>query len=82
MVINKGKGVARNVRLYFPEGRGFIIESSVERTFPVNGLEPDESIAIMVAPILGSDTSAQLCLIWDDDTGLNRHKDQKPSIII
>lgn len=71
---NRGPGSARNVRIEFPDGGECIIKSEVEEKFPLELLEPDESVELIAAIHLGSKRKHAVKLTWDDDKNLNNEK--------
>jgi len=66
-VWNKGKAVARNVRLEFPSGSDVVNQSDVERKFPLEALDPFQSVELIAAVHMGSKSKHEVKLIWSDD---------------
>jgi hypothetical protein len=66
-VFNKGKAVARNVRIAFPEGDSLFIRSDVDSKFPMELLEPYQAVELMAAPYFGSKGKYAITVTWDDD---------------
>lgn len=78
-VFNRGKAVARNVRLEIIDGGDLFIKSDVERKFPVPLMEQHASIELIAPVHSGSPPRAHLKFIWDDDTGSGRTGEAFPT---
>ncbi|MCG3727481.1 hypothetical protein [Vibrio cincinnatiensis] len=72
-VFNKGKSVARNVRINFPHGNDLIIEADMHRKFPAD-LEPQDHIDLKATSALCASAKVTMQFIWDDATGINNKK--------
>lgn len=81
-VFNKGKGVARNVRLtdLADPGDSILIRSDIEERFPVPILEQHQSVALIAAIHMGSPLRAHVKLVWDDETGTDHEKELTPAL--
>lgn len=79
-VFNKGKGVAKNVRLVdLDHGNSILVVSDIARKFPVPIMEQHQSVEILASRTLGSGPRVHIKLIWDDDTGTDHEKELTPS---
>jgi hypothetical protein len=63
---NKGKSAARNVRIEFPSGNDVIVQSDIDRKFPLESLEPFQSVELMAAVHMGSKSKHEVTLLWAD----------------
>lgn len=73
-VFNKGRGLARDVRIEFPEGIGVLIPDDVQDKFPIPILEQDQSVELIAAVTLGSSSRMTIKLIWNDESGVDNEK--------
>jgi hypothetical protein len=77
---NKGKAVARNVRIEFPEENEILIESEIQEKFPYEALEPQQGIELLAVVSMGTKRKHAIRLIWDDDSSDNRSKVVYPTL--
>lgn len=73
-IFNKGNVTARHIRISFPEGDDIIIQSVIDNIFPLELLEVHQSVDVLVAPYIGSQSKLKIKLAWDDDFEDNREK--------
>lgn len=64
---NKGKAVARNVNLEFPEGNDVLIESDIKEKFPLEVLDTHQSVELIAAVHMGIKPKHAIRLIWSDE---------------
>lgn len=64
---NKGKCVARNVIITFPEGNDIIPESELKSKTPIDSLEPQTGVEFLAAIHMGTEPKQVISLTWDDD---------------
>lgn len=67
-VYNRGKSVARNVRVEWPEDEHLLIASDVESKFPLEVLEPAHGVELHTMVYLGSKSKHEITLRWSDDS--------------
>jgi hypothetical protein len=81
-IFNRGRGVARNVRVedLNPEEDSILIQSEIGHKFPVPILEQHQSVELIAAITLGSPLRAHIKLLWDDATGQDQEKELTPSL--
>jgi hypothetical protein len=79
-VWNKGKAPARNVTLEFPEGNEILIQSDIDQKFPLETLEPHQSVELLAAPHIGSKSKHVIKLLWEDDFGESNEKTTYPTL--
>lgn len=80
-VFNRGKGVAKNVRLIdLSMENSVLIADDIQRKFPIPILEQHHSVELIAAVTMDSNSHIPIRLIWDDETGLNREKELSPTI--
>jgi uncharacterized cupredoxin-like copper-binding protein len=81
-VFNRGKGVARNVRIVDLHGGNdtILLDSEIARKFPVPILEQHQSVELIAAISLGSPLRAHIKLVWDDEIGQSHEKELTPSL--
>lgn len=79
-VWNKGRSAARDVQLDFPEGNECIVQSDIESKFPLEVLEPYQSVELIAA--VGLDTKAKqpITLHWSDGFSSSNQKTVHPTI--
>jgi len=79
-VWNKGRGVARNVRLEFPSGNDVIVQSDVDRKFPLEVLDPFQSVELIAAVHMGSKAKHEIKLTWADNFSESNEKLTYPTL--
>lgn len=80
-VFNRGKGVARNVRLIdLDQGNSLLIAADIQRKFPVLVMEQHQSVELIAAITLGSRPCVHIKLLWDDETGKDNEKELTPVV--
>ena len=79
-VFNKGRSLARDVRIEFPEGTGALIPDEVQDKFPIPILEQDQSVELIAAVTFGSSSRMTIKLIWNDESGADNEKTLTPTI--
>ena len=63
---NKGKSAARSVLIDFPDGSDFVSRSDVEGKFPLEVLEPHQSVELLATMHMGSKRKHTVKLNWAD----------------
>lgn len=66
-IFNKGKASARNVRLEFPEGQDFLIDSDIKSKFPMELMHPHQPVDLIATWMYGTKSKHTIKIIWDDD---------------
>lgn len=80
-VFNRGKGVARNVRLTDLNATdSILISSEISRKFPVPILEQHQWVEVIAANHMGAGPRVHIKLEWDDDTGAGHEKELTPTL--
>jgi hypothetical protein len=82
-VFNRGKGVARNVRLIDLDSKEdtILLSSDVSLRFPVPILEQHQSVELIASIHFGLPRlRAHIKLLWDDQTGSDHEKELTPSL--
>lgn len=64
---NKGRAVARNIILEFPEGNDVLMESEIKEKFPLEALDTYQSVELIAAVHLGTKPKHAIRLIWSDE---------------
>lgn len=77
---NKGKAVARNVLLEFPEGNDVVIQSEIDEKFPLESLDVHQSVELIAAVHMGTKPKHVLRLIWEDELNGRNEKLVYPTI--
>lgn len=77
---NKGKTAARNVRIEFPSGNDVVMQTDVERKFPLESLEPFQSVELMAAVHMGSKAKHEIKLLWEDGHSAADEKTTHPTL--
>lgn len=78
-IFNKGKAAARYIRIEFPEGNDRLIQSDTDRKFPLELLEPKQSVELIDAGNLGTKGKLPIRIIWSDDFAKENEKIVYPS---
>lgn len=73
-IFNKGKAVAKHVQIDFPDGNDVIIESDIREKFPMETMEPGQSVELIAAVAKGTKRKLAICLRWQDFDGEEREK--------
>ena len=63
---NKGKAVARNVSLEFPEGNDMVLKSDLDEKFPLELLDVHQSVELITAVHMGTKPKLAVRVIWAD----------------
>lgn len=80
-VFNRGKGIARNVRLTdINPQNSILIAGEISRKFPVPILEQHQSVEVIAANHMGAEPRVHIKLEWDDDTGAGHEKELTPTL--
>lgn len=79
-VFNKGKAVARNVRVEPLEGTDCLRQSDINSKFPLQYMEPHQSVELMAMVHLGTQGKQPIRLIWSDDHSDHNEKVAYPTI--
>ncbi len=75
-ITNKGMATARQVNIEFPEGNHILIESDIRTKFPLETMEPGQSVQLIVADSLGVVERKLLIRIsWKDEAREENTKD-------
>lgn len=77
---NKGKSLARNVRLEFPEGNDVINQADVERKFPLESLDTYQAVELIATVHTGTKSKHIIRLIWSDDSKDHNEKLVYPTL--
>jgi glycosyltransferase involved in cell wall biosynthesis len=77
---NKGKCAARNLRIEFPEGNDCFIDSDVQSKFPLEVLEPQQSVELIAAVGIGSKSKHTVSLRWSDELQTHNEKTLYPTL--
>jgi len=80
-IFNKGKSVAENIRIEFPDGNEIIMESDVKDKFPIPLLEQHQSVELIASIGLDSPSRITVKLIWDDGIGKDNEKILTPIVV-
>jgi hypothetical protein len=64
---NKGKAVARDVNIDFPEGNDVLLESEISAKFPLQSLDTHQSVELIAAVHMGTKPKHLIRLVWSDD---------------
>ena len=77
---NKGKSAARNLTIEFPEGDDCFVESDVQSKFPLEVLEPQQSVELVAS--VGMDTKRKhtISLCWSDELQTHNQKTLYPTL--
>lgn len=73
-IFNKGKSAASDVDLSFPDGNDVIPEKIIRDKFPMELMEPGQSVELIAAPSFGSRQKFALLIRWNDSDGEMKEK--------
>ncbi|WP_313457995.1 hypothetical protein [Stenotrophomonas sp.] len=79
-VFNKGKTDARNVRLEPLEGTDCLIQFDIDFKFPLEQMEPHQSVDLIAAVDYDTQSKQPVRLIWSDDHSDHNEKVVYPTI--
>ena len=77
---NKGKAPAYQVELAFPEGNGVVSTSSVSAKFPMEIMEPGDSVDVLASFALGSAQKQAVEIHFADPAGKRDSKTVYPTL--
>jgi Tfp pilus assembly pilus retraction ATPase PilT len=80
-VFNKGKAIATNVRVEFPNGNNTVYEDDLNEKFPMPTLEPFQGVEVLAMLCNESPSRMDVKLIWDDAFAKNREKELTLAIV-
>lgn len=70
-IFNKGRATARNVRLEFPDGEDFLIDSDLEGKFPMESMHPHQPVDLIAVWSHETKSKHKIKIIWDDGFATN-----------
>lgn len=73
-ISNKGKAVAHQVQIDFPDGNDLVIDSDIRDKFPVESFEPGQSVSLKAAIGFRMTRKLAIRLRWQDIDGKEREK--------
>jgi hypothetical protein len=80
-VFNRGRGIARNVRLIDLGGDESVLwAEELAQTFPVLILDQHQSVTLCAEITFRSPRRAHIKLVWDDDTGNDHTLELTPAL--
>jgi len=69
-IYNRGKCAARNISVSVPEGDTILTFAERQRKFPLDVLEPQDSIEMHAFVHYGTEARHRIIISWDDESGL------------
>lgn len=66
-IFNKGQAPAYHVKLIIPEDNHLLLETEVESVFPLEILEPNQSVNLITSMSLGTGRKNKFKLVWQDE---------------
>lgn len=73
-VFNRGKCVARNVSVDFPDGNDLVVQSELDDKLPMEVLEVHQSVELIVSVHMGTKSKHSIRLRWSDDAKSENEK--------
>ena len=73
-VFNKGKATAYGVEIDFPDGDDVVIKSDIQDKFPMETMEPGQSVELIAAVHMGTKRKHTIRLVWHDAEGNEQEK--------
>ena len=77
---NRGRCIAGNVTLEFPEGNAVLIPSDIDQKFPLETLETQQSGELLAVVTMGTKSKHAIKLIWSDDHSERNEKVVYPTL--
>lgn len=77
---NKGNGIARNVRIEFPQDNHILIQQEIDENFPLEVLEQFQSIELIASSNIHTNKKQVFKLLWEDDENLENTKTVYPTL--
>ena len=77
---NKGKAIAKNIHIEFPEGNDVLIQSEMAAYFPLESLDRYQSVELIAAVAMQTKRKHMLRLIWSDESGEKNEKIVYPTL--
>ena len=68
-IFNKGKALARNVLVDFPDGNDLVPENDVKDKFPMESMEPSQGVDLIAAIHMQTKPKHKIHLSWQDTSG-------------
>ena len=66
-IFNKGKATAYNINIEFPDGNDLILEHGLKEKFPMEIMEPGQSVALVTAFDKQSKSKLKVKLRWENE---------------
>ena len=79
-IFNRGKAVARDVTIAWPQDDDLLILSDVNSKFPLEMLEPMQGVELIALIHMNSKSKHQLTLRWSDDFDPANEKTVYPTL--
>jgi len=79
-IFNKGKSVARNVRIEFPDETNLFTKQEIDSKFPLERLEQFQPVELSAYRGWDSPSKVVIKLTWDDDIQMNNEKILYPTL--
>jgi hypothetical protein len=77
---NKGKAGARNIFIEFPGGNDVLIQSEIDEKFPLESLDPYQSVELIAVVHAGTKSKHAIKLVWSDDFSDRNEKIVYPTL--
>ncbi|MRS13264.1 MAG: hypothetical protein EG823_09415 [Actinobacteria bacterium] len=79
-VYNRGKAVARDVTIEWPDDDDLLIQSDVASKFPLEMLEPAHGVELLALVHMGSRSKHEITLRWRDEFDDTNEKKVYPTL--
>jgi hypothetical protein len=73
-IFNKGKALAKNVSVDFPDGNELVLESDVKEKFPMESMEPSQAVDLITTIHMQTKPKHKIHLSWQDIGGTPQEK--------
>jgi len=73
-VYNRGPATAYNVKIDFPEGNDVVIEADLHEKFPLETMEPGQSVELVAAVAMETRRKLAVRLSWENQEGTPSEK--------
>lgn len=73
-VFNRGRAIAHEVEIAFPGGNDVVIQADVQDKFPMETMEPGQSVELIAAVHTGTKRKQVIRLTWKDADGREQEK--------
>ena len=67
-IFNKGRALARHVRVELLEGQELVVRSDLDAKFPLEVMQPQQGVEVIASVHMNSPSKMKVRLLWEDDS--------------